>query len=44
MPLLLTVLLVAQDVFYGVSGAIVWYLLGFAVRGDDRSRPEPAAA
>jgi len=43
--LLLTALLLTGDVFYGVTGAVIWYLLGFAVRGDEvrgSLRPAPA--
>jgi len=42
---LLTVLLLTGDVFYGVTGAVIWYLLGYAVRGDEvrgPNRPAPA--
>jgi hypothetical protein len=32
---LLAVLMVTADAFYGVSGVALWYLIGFAVRGDE---------
>ena len=35
---LLTVLMLTGDVFYGVAGAVLWYLLGVAVRTDDMGR------
>lgn len=43
--LLLTALLLTGDVFYGVTGAVIWYLLGFAVRGDEvRGSLRPVSA
>jgi putative inorganic carbon (HCO3(-)) transporter len=41
---LTTTLLITQDVFYGVTGTIVWYLLGYAVRRDDARRLRPSTA
>ena len=40
----LTVQLVTADVFYGVTGPIIWYLLGFAVRCDESLDRRPLAA
>jgi hypothetical protein len=36
---LLGVLMITADVFYGVSGVILWYALGAAVRADELTKP-----
>ena len=40
---LLGVALLAGDVFYGVTGVMLWYLVGFAVRSDDHANQRTAA-
>lgn len=37
---LLGVVMLTGDVFYGVGGVVLWYLIGVAVRADDRRAPE----
>ena len=39
---MLCVLMLFGDVFYGVTGVILWYLLGAAVRADDSTTPRTA--
>ena len=41
---MLVVLMLTGDVFYGVSGLALWYLIGVAVRGSDEQRTTLRAA